>query len=78
MCPVTVVGTAAGIGIEQAAGEIREINLAGFFVFDLVQATQRAAIAKRLPFVARHVDQRFAFPEFIGHRSPTPDAKDNP
>ena len=60
---VRVVLAAAGAGIEQFAGNVGEIDLAGILVFQLLQAAPRSAVAQAFPFGAGHLFQRLGFPE---------------
>lgn len=58
-----VVPATAGILIEEPAGDIRPRNRTGIAVFELVQATAAASVAKGFPFVLRHSIQSLLQPE---------------
>ena len=45
LCPVGVIGAAAAVGVEQAARDVGEIDVAGVFVLEFLQAAQSAAVA---------------------------------
>ena len=60
---VRIVLARAQPGIEQPAGDVGEIDLAGVLILELFQAAPRAAVAQRLPFGAGHLLQRLGFPE---------------
>src|SRR5258708_3925767 len=60
---VLVVLAGAQPRIEQFAGDVGEIDLAGILVLELLQAAARAAVAQALPFGAGHLLQRLGFPE---------------
>jgi hypothetical protein len=49
---VAIVGTARGLDVEQAAGDIGVIDLAGVLVLQLVEAALATAVAQGLPLVA--------------------------
>ena len=54
---IRILRATAGFQIEQPARKIRIKNFTCLLVFDLVHATQRTAIAERLPFFGRHLGQ---------------------
>lgn len=47
-----VIAAEAGLAIEQAAGDVGRVEIAGIFVLDLVQAAFAAAVAQRFPLRA--------------------------
>jgi len=49
--------------IQQFAGNVSEIDLAGILVLKLFQAAARAAVAQALPFCVGHLFQRLGFPK---------------
>ena len=55
--PFRVVGAAAGLPVEQPAGDIAIGDFAGIDVFQLVQAAQAATVAERFPFRPGHFAQ---------------------
>src|SRR5437660_42642 len=60
---VWIVLAGTGAGLEQAAGDMGEVDLAGILVLELLQAAARAAVAQAFPFGVRHFVQRLGFPE---------------
>src|SRR5215510_3782932 len=60
---VLVILAGTGARIEQAAGDVGEVDLAGILVFELFQAAARATVAQALPFGVGHFLQRLGFPE---------------
>ena len=60
---VLVILSGAQPGIQQLAGNVGEIDLAGILVLELFQAAARAAVAQAFPFGAGHLLQRLGFPE---------------
>ena len=46
------------MAVEQAAGDVGEIDLAGVFVFEFVQAAFATSVAERLPFRRRQGGKR--------------------
>ncbi|MNH21205.1 hypothetical protein D3C79_810040 [compost metagenome] len=60
---VAVVGTLAGLGIEQVAGHVGEHQLLGVLVDQLVQAALAAAIAQGLPLGIGHLLQGLFLPK---------------
>ena len=65
---IRIIRAAAGIDIEQAAGNVGIEDVITVLILHLVHATKPTAVAQRLPLVGRHLGQRFAFPELIVHR----------
>ena len=62
--PVGVVFAAAGLAVEQAAADLREVGpRAVVGVFELDQAALPASVTDALPFGFRHFLQRLALPE---------------
>ena len=49
---VLVVGTASGLAVEQAAGDVGRVELARLLVLQLVQAAFAASVAQRFPLRA--------------------------
>lgn len=60
---VAVIGTLAGLGIEQIAGHVGEHQLLGVLVNELVQAALAAAIAQGLPLGRGHLLQTLHLPK---------------
>lgn len=50
------------------AGSVSVENLAAVLILNFVHATQRTAVAERLPLEAAHLRKRLGFPELIAHR----------
>jgi len=69
---IGVVRTLAGADVEQFAGDVGEINLAGVLVFEANQAAFAAAVAKAFPLRLAHFAKRLRFPEGFAHRSKAP------
>lgn len=73
MCvAMLVVRTAAGGPVEQAAGNIRRMQLTGILILELVDATFAAAIAKGFPLRPVKSRQRDVFPEPAAHSTQRP------
>lgn len=49
--PFCIVGTRTGRGLEQAAGNIGEINIAMIFIFKFDEAAAATPIAEAFPFL---------------------------
>lgn len=60
---VAVIGTLAGLGVEQIAGHIGEHQFVGVLVNKLVQAALAAAIAQGLPLRHGHLLQGLFLPK---------------
>ena len=60
---VWIVAAAAGVRIEQAAAEPRQVDVGGVLVLDLDQAALAAAVAQRFPLLAGHRGERLCLPE---------------
>ena len=58
-----VASAARGVAIEQLAGDVGVEDLFGVFILKLEQAAAPAAVAQRLPLLARHLGEGFCFPE---------------
>ena len=58
-----IVGAAAGLAIEEPAGDVGIIDAGGVFVLELDQTAARAAVAQALPFGAGHFREGFGEPE---------------
>lgn len=63
---VRVIPALAGVRVEQAAGNIREVYLAAFDIFELVQAAAATAIAQAFPFGLVQFGKWFVLPERHG------------
>jgi len=61
--PVRIILAGAQPGIQQSAGNMGEIDLAGILVLELLEATPRAAVAQAFPFGVGHLLQRLGFPK---------------
>src|SRR5258708_32753117 len=59
---VLVVLAGAQARIEQFAGDVGEIDLAGILVLELLQAAAGAAVPQARPLGAGHLPQRLGFP----------------
>src|SRR5690606_30133773 len=53
-----VVGAAAGVRLQQATGDVGEVDAAVVLVFELYEAAAAAAVTQRLPLDAGEVLQR--------------------
>lgn len=65
--PVRIVGTAAGAGIEEAAADGREVDVARVLVLELGQAALAAAVAQRFPLRGGHLLEGNGLPERLRH-----------
>lgn len=63
--PIGVIGAAAGPKIKKLAGEPRDGDVATVFIFELDEAALGAAVAKRFPFLRRHLFKRLGLPELF-------------
>lgn len=64
---VFVILAAAGIAVQEPAGDVGIINSRRIRVLELHQAAAPAAVAERLPLGAGHFVERFGLPEGFGH-----------
>ena len=58
-----VVGAAAGVGIEQLAGDAGRDDLAGLLVLEAHQAAEAAAVAQAFPLLGSHLLEALGLPE---------------
>ena len=65
---VLVIHAACGLRVEQPAGDIGVLDLAGVFIFDLVQAAASATVAQGFPFRRIEIGQR-PLPETVPQRT---------
>ena len=70
---VAVILALRGAPVEQAAGDVGRIELAGLLILELVQAAFAAAVAQRLPLAAVELGERLRFPEPVGSFHPALD-----
>ena len=61
-----IVGTLAGMRVQQTAGDVGKTQQFGVFVPQLVQAATAAPVAQRFPLFVGHLLQGFGFPEGRG------------
>src|SRR6202140_4171558 len=61
--PIRIVLAGAQSGIQELAGNVGEIDLAGVLVLKLFEAAPRTAVAQAFPFGAAHLLQRLGFPK---------------
>jgi len=57
---VGIVGAAAGVAIEQPAGDVGVKDFSIVYVFELQQTATRAAVAQRFPLRASHFGEWFS------------------
>src|SRR5690554_2993246 len=78
LAPVGIVTAAAGLEVQQLAGDARVVDSVGvILVLELLQAAQTAAVAQGLPLLAVHLFQGLALPEgghYLCHIKPPPSA----
>src|SRR5690554_5413670 len=78
LAPVGIVTAAAGLEVQQLAGDARVVDGVGVvLVLELLQAAQTAAVAQGLPLLAVHLFQGLALPEgghYLCHIKPPPSA----
>jgi hypothetical protein len=56
--PVGIIGAAAGLDIEQSAGDVGEIDAAGVFVFEFDEASAATTVAEAFPLRRCQVFER--------------------
>src|SRR5262249_12965746 len=64
---VRIVAAAAGLAVEQAAADIGEVEPAGVFFLELVEAAAGAAVAQAFPLCIAHLSGRLGFSEPFRH-----------